>query len=46
VEVISTSEDQVLVASGVAPGEHVVTSTLPNATDGMEVEPLFRNTQS
>jgi RND family efflux transporter MFP subunit len=46
VDVISTSEDQVLVASGVAAGEHVVTSTLPNATDGMEVEPLFRNTQS
>jgi RND family efflux transporter MFP subunit len=46
VDVISTSEDRVLVASGVAPGEHVVTSTLPNATDGMEVEPLFRNAQS
>ena len=46
VEVISTSAEQVLIASGVAAGEHVVTSTLPNATDGMEVEPLFRNTQS
>ena len=42
VDVISTSNEQVLVAGGVAPGEHVVTSTLPNAVDGMEVEPLFR----
>ena len=42
VDVISTSAEQVLVATGVAPGEHVVTSTLPNAVDGMEVEPLFR----
>lgn len=46
VEVISTSEEQVLIASGVSAGEHVVTSTLPNATDGMEVEPLFRTAQS
>ncbi len=46
VDVISTSADQVLVASGVAPGEQVVTSTLPNAVDGMEVEPLFRARQS
>lgn len=43
VDVISTSADQVLVASGVAPGEQVVTSTLPNAVDGMEVEPLSRD---
>ena len=42
VEVISTSEERVLVATGVEPGEHVVTSTLPNAVDGMEVEPIFR----
>lgn len=46
VDVISTSEEQVLVASGVRPGEQVVTSTLPNAVDGMEVEPLFRTVQS
>ncbi len=46
VDVISTSEERVLVASGVAAGEHVVTSTLPNATDGMEVEPIFRTAQS
>ncbi len=45
VDVISTSEERVLVASGVAAGEHVVTSTLPNATDGMEVEPIFRSAQ-
>ena len=45
VNVISTSEDRVLVTSGVNQGEHVVTSTLPNATDGMEVEPVFRAAQ-
>lgn len=45
VDVISTSEERVLVASGVQPGEQVVTSTLPNAVDGMEVEPLFRTVQ-
>ena len=42
VEVISTSEEHVLVSGGVAPGERVVTSTLPNAVDGMEVEPIVR----
>jgi len=46
VDVISTSSDRVLIANGVAPGEQVVTSTLPNATEGMEVEPLFRTAQS
>ena len=45
VNVISTSEDRVLVTSGVNQGEHVVTSTLPNAIDGMEVEPVFRAAQ-
>jgi hypothetical protein len=45
VNVISTSEERVLVTSGVNSGEHVVTSTLPNAKDGMEVEPVFRATQ-
>lgn len=42
VKVLSTSEEQVMVTSGVSPGEHVVTSTLPNAADGMAVEPVFR----
>lgn len=42
VNVISTSSDRVLVASGVSAGEQVVTSTLPNAVDGMEVEPIVR----
>jgi RND family efflux transporter MFP subunit len=42
VSVVSTSEDRVLVSSGVTPGERVVTSTLPNAVDGMEVEPIVR----
>jgi len=44
VNVLSTSEDQVMVTSGVSPGEQVVTSTLPNAVDGMDVEPVFRAT--
>jgi len=42
VSVLSTSEQRVLVTSGVAPGERVVTSTLPNPVDGMEVEPITR----
>jgi hypothetical protein len=45
VEVISTSEERVLVSGGVVPGERVVTSTLPNAVDGMEVEPILRETR-
>jgi RND family efflux transporter MFP subunit len=45
VKVLSTSEEQVLVTSGVSQGEHVVTSTLPNAADGMAVEPVFRDAQ-
>ncbi|MBT8060976.1 MAG: efflux RND transporter periplasmic adaptor subunit, partial [Gammaproteobacteria bacterium] len=40
VSVLSTSEERVLVTSGVNPGDRVVTSTLPNAVDGMEVEPI------
>ena len=40
VSVLSTSEAKVLVTSGVEPGERVVTSTLPNAVDGMEVEAI------
>ena len=46
VEVLSTSEDRVLVTSGVDAGDRVVTSPVPNAVDGMAVEPLFRNAQS
>jgi RND family efflux transporter MFP subunit len=45
VNVISTSEDHVMVSSGVSSGEHVVTSTLPNAANGMAVEPVFREAQ-
>ncbi len=45
VNVLSTSEERVLVTSGVTPGERVVISTLPNAVDGMEVEPIFRESQ-
>jgi RND family efflux transporter MFP subunit len=42
VNVLSTSEERVLVSGGVTHGERVVTSTLPNAVDGMTVEPLVR----
>jgi RND family efflux transporter MFP subunit len=40
VDVLSTSEERVLVTSGVDSGDRVVTSTLPNAVEGMEVEPV------
>ncbi|SDZ76052.1 efflux RND transporter periplasmic adaptor subunit [Microbulbifer marinus] len=40
VEVLSTSEHRVVVASGIANGERVVTSTIANAVDGMEVQPV------
>jgi RND family efflux transporter MFP subunit len=42
VSVLSTSEDRVLVTSGVSAGDRVVTSPVPNAIDGMAVEPIFR----
>jgi multidrug efflux pump subunit AcrA (membrane-fusion protein) len=45
VDVLSTSEERVLVRAGVEPGERVVTSTLPNAVDGMEVEPISRDSE-
>lgn len=45
VEVLSTSAERVLVSDGLLPGEQVVTSTLPNAVDGMQVEPIFRQDQ-
>ena len=46
VDVLSTSEERVLVRSGVLAGDRVVTSPVPNAVDGMAVEPLFREAQS
>jgi RND family efflux transporter MFP subunit len=42
VQVLSTSEERVLVSGGVQSGDRVVTSTLPNAVDGMDVEPISR----
>lgn len=46
VEVLSTSEDTVLVSAGVEIGDKVVTSTIPAAVDGMEVRAITRDTQS
>lgn len=45
VKVLSTSEERAVIASGVETGERVVTSTLPNAVDGMKVEPIVRQAQ-
>lgn len=45
VDVLWSNEEQVLVASGVAAGERVVTSTLANATAGMVVQPITRLAQ-
>jgi len=42
VDVLSTSEERVLVTSGVSAGDRVVTSPVPNAVEGMAVEPIFR----
>jgi RND family efflux transporter MFP subunit len=42
VQVLSTSEERVLVSGGVRSGDRVVTSALPNAVDGMDVEPIDR----
>ena len=46
VEVISTSEDRVLVSTGLKVGDKVVTSTIPAAVDGMEVRAITREQQS
>ena len=46
VEVLSTSEDFVLVSNGVAVGDKVVTSTIPAAVDGMEVRAITREQTS
>ncbi len=42
VEVISTSAEQVLLSAGVSVGEKVAISTLPNAAQGMLVEPIVK----
>ena len=42
VEVLSTSEERVVVTNGVVSGERVVTSTLPAAVDGMQVQAITR----
>lgn len=42
VDVLSTSEERVLVIGGVRAGDRVVTSPVPNAVEGMAVEPIFR----
>ena len=46
VEVISTSEETVLVSNGVEVGDKVVTSTIPAAVDGMEVRAITREQTS
>lgn len=40
VNVLSTSEERVLLSGGVATGEQVVTSTIPAAVDGMQVQAI------
>lgn len=40
VDVLSTSENRVVLAAGIADGERVVTSTVANAVDGMKVQPI------
>ena len=46
VEVLSTSEDIVLVSNGLEVGDKVVTSTIPAAVDGMEVRAITREQTS
>ena len=43
VEILSTSNDTVLVSAGVEVGDKVVTSTIPAAVDGMEVRAITRD---
>lgn len=43
VDVMSTSEERVLLAGGVTEGEQVVTSTIPAAVDGMRVQAVRRD---
>ncbi|MEM6573582.1 MAG: efflux RND transporter periplasmic adaptor subunit [Pseudomonadota bacterium] len=40
VDVLSSNEEQVMISSGVQPGERVVTSTIASAVDGMLVQPI------
>ncbi|MBT8069456.1 MAG: efflux RND transporter periplasmic adaptor subunit [Xanthomonadales bacterium] len=46
VEILSTSDETVLVSTGVKVGDKVVTSTIPAAVDGMEVRAITREQQS
>ena len=46
VEVLSTSEETVLVSNGLEVGDKVVTSTIPAAVDGMEVRAITREQTS
>jgi len=43
VDVLSTSEDRVWLSGGVSEGEQVVTSTIPAAVDGMQVQAVMRD---
>ncbi|WKD50540.1 efflux RND transporter periplasmic adaptor subunit [Microbulbifer spongiae] len=45
VEVVSTSENRVVVTAGLADGEKVVTSAIANAVDGMQVQPVTQLAQ-
>ncbi|WP_299947130.1 efflux RND transporter periplasmic adaptor subunit [uncultured Microbulbifer sp.] len=45
VEVVSTSENRVVVDAGLADGEKVVISTLANAVHGMQVQPVTQMAQ-
>jgi len=42
VDVLSTSDERVLLSTGVASGERVVISTIPAAVDGMQVQAISR----
>jgi RND family efflux transporter MFP subunit len=46
VGVLSTSEERVLLTSGVANGDRVVTSTIPAAVNGMQVKALVRGEEA
>lgn len=46
VKVLSTSENRVVIASGIEDGERVVTSAVANAVDGMEVQPITHLAQN
>lgn len=45
VEVLSTSENRIVIGSGIEGGERVVTSTVANLVDGMEVQPVIQLAQ-